>query len=234
MKKTFEILKNVFVWVVVAITVFVMIFTVVSVTTFDRNDRDLLGFRAYIVKSDSMSATDFDAGALIIVKETDPATLQEGDIIAYVSQNSESYGDTITHKIRTRTTTADGEPGFVTYGTTTNTDDETIVTYPYIMGKYKFQIPYMGTFFNFLKTPQGYIVCIFIPFMLLIIYQALNVVKLFRKYKQEQLAEVAEEKARLEAERAENARMMAEILELKAQLAAGNTVQTAQTTEEKE
>ena len=59
-------------------------------------------------------------------------------------------------------------------------------------------------------------------------------VKLFRKYKQEQLAEVAEEKARLEAERAENARMMAEILELKAQLAAGNTVQTAQTTEEKE
>ena len=74
------------------------------------------------------------------------------------------------------------------------------------------------TFFNFLKTPQGYIVCIFIPFMLLILHQGVNTVKLFRRYKGEQLEEMNAEKARIEAERAENARMMEELLALKAQL----------------
>ena len=183
MKEKLNTIKNLFVWLVVALAVFMMIFTAVSVTTFNRNDRSILGYRAYIVTSDSMSATDFDAGDLILVKETDPSTLQEGDIIAFVSQGSESFGETVTHKIRTRTSDSSGQPGFITYGTTTGTDDSTIVTYPYIMGKYQRTIPKMGTFFNFLKTPQGYIICIFIPFMLLIVYQGISCVQLFRRYK---------------------------------------------------
>ena len=48
----------------------------------DRNDRALFGYKMYIVRSDSMSATDFKAGDLILVRSVDPATLQEGDIIA--------------------------------------------------------------------------------------------------------------------------------------------------------
>ena len=55
-----------------------MVFTIVSVTTFDRNDRALFGYKMYIVRSDSMSATDFKAGDLILVRSVDPATLQEG------------------------------------------------------------------------------------------------------------------------------------------------------------
>lgn len=60
------------------VAVGMMVFTVVSVNTFDRNDRDLFGLRFYISLSDSMSATDFDAGDLVIVKEVDPTTLKEG------------------------------------------------------------------------------------------------------------------------------------------------------------
>ena len=67
-----------------------MVFTIVSVNTFDRNDRDLFGYRCYIVVSDSMSKTDFNAGDLILVKEVDPTTLQVGDIISYQSQNAEN------------------------------------------------------------------------------------------------------------------------------------------------
>ena len=69
-----EILKklfNIFVCIVVAFTVLVMIFTIVSVNTFNRNDRDVFGYKAYIVRSDSMSATDFSAGDLVIVKEVE-------------------------------------------------------------------------------------------------------------------------------------------------------------------
>lgn len=228
MKKALKIIKTTLVWLVVAVSVFMMIFTVISVTTFNRNDRSLFGYKAYIVNTDSMSATDFNAGSLIFVKEVDCSTLRPGDIITFVSQNDESFGETLTHKIRSLTFDAAGNPGFITYGTTTDTNDETIVTYPYVLGKYQSHLPHVGTFFNFLKTPQGYFICIFIPFMLLIIYQGLSCVKLFRRYKSEQLEQMNEEKAKLAQEREDNARMMEELLALKAQLEQ-QTAQSEQT-----
>ncbi len=233
MKKVMTVVKNTIVWLIVALAVFMMIFTIISVTTFNRNDRNLFGYKAYIVMSDSMSATDFDAGDLIFVKEVAPSTLQEGDIISYLSQNSESFGETITHKIRKKTTDAEGNPGFITYGTTTGTDDETVVTYRYILGKYTAKVPKLGTFFNFLKTPQGYIICIFIPFMLLILYQGINCIRLFRRYRKEQMAEMQSEKDAIAAEREENAKMLAELQALKAQLE-GKSVETDNTTEPRE
>lgn len=218
MKKALNIMKTTIVWLVVALAVFMMLFTIISVTTFNRNDRNLFGYRAYIVMSDSMSATDFDAGDLIMVKETDPRGLKEGDIITFISQETESFGEVVTHKIREVTRDAEGNLAFVTYGTTTGVSDTILVTAPYILGKYEFAIPKLGTFFNFLKTPQGYFVCIFIPFMLLIVNQAVNSVRLFVRYKKEQTEEMEAEKARIEEERAQNAKMMEELLALKAQL----------------
>ena len=183
MKRVLGIIKSILVWIFVIFAVSMTIFTVISVNTFNRNDRSILGYKAYIVNTDSMSKTDFKAGDLILVKETDPSTLKAGDIITYMSQNSESFGETITHKIRKVTTDSRGNPGFITYSTTTDQDDDTIVTYMYVLGKYEKTIPDIGTFFNFMKTPQGYILCIFVPFMLLIIYQAVNFVMVFRRYK---------------------------------------------------
>lgn len=219
MKKVLNIIKNVVVWLIVVLAVCMMIFTVVSVNTFDRNDRSLFGYKAFIVLSDSMSKTDFNAGDLVFVKQVDPATLNEGDIIAYTSQNTANYGETVTHKIRTLTKDANGDPGFITYGTTTDTDDEVIVTYPYILGKYQGRIPKVGTFFNFLKTTPGYVVCILVPFLLLILIQGLNSIKLFRRYRKERMEEMEGERMKIEAERAESQKMMEELLALKAQLA---------------
>ena len=217
--KVWNIIKSVIVWLIVALAACMMIFTIVSVATFDRADRNLFGFKAFIVLSDSMKKTDFNAGDLVLVKEVDPSTLKEGDIIAYTSQNSSNYGETVTHKIRRLTTDANGEPGFVTYGTTTDTDDETIVTYPYVLGKYKSHIPKVGTFFQFLKTTPGYIVCILIPFMLLILAEGIRCIRLFRTYKAEQQAELQAERDKIEAERAEAKKMMQELLQMKAQMA---------------
>ena len=219
MKKAWKFISTALVWLVVIVAVSMMIFTIVSVNTFNRNDRDIFGLRFYIVLSDSMKATDFDAGDLVVVKEVDPATLQEGDIIAYQSQNSENYGATVTHKIRAKTTDANGNPGFITYGTTTGVNDETVVTYPFILGKYQTVLPKVGTFFQFLKTPQGYIVCILIPFLLLIVYQGLNCVKVFKLYKAEQMAELQAEKDELAAQKKQSEEMMAQLLAIQQQMA---------------
>lgn len=218
MKKALNIIKTTAVWLVVALAVSMMIFTVISVTTFNRNDRALFGYKMYIVNSDSMAKTDFNAGDLIFAKEVDPSTLKEGDIITYMSQNTASFGETVTHKIRKVTTDAEGNAGFITYGTTTGKDDETIVTYPYVLGKYQGKIAGLGTFFNFLKTPPGYFVCIFTPFMLIIVYEGVKFFNLFRRYKKEQLEEMEAERAKIEEERAANAKMLEELQALKAQL----------------
>ena len=216
--KALKVIRSVIVWLIVALAAAMMIFTVVSVSTFDRADRSLFGYKAFIVLSDSMSKTDFDAGDLVLVKEVDPTTLKEGDIIAYTSQNTANYGETVTHKIRKLTTDANGEPGFITYGTTTDTDDETVVTYPYVLGKYSSHIPKVGTFFQFLKTTPGYIVCILVPFLLLILLEGIRCIRLFRKYKAEQQAELQAERDKIEADRAETQRMMQELLQMKAQM----------------
>ena len=226
--KALKIIRCIFVWLMVALAVGMMIFTIVSVSTFDRADRNLFGYKAFIVLSDSMSKTDFSAGDLVLVKEVDPSTLKEGDIIAYTSQNTSNYGETLTHKIRKLTTDANGEPGFVTYGTTTDTDDETVVTYPYVLGKYSSHIPKVGAFFQFLKSTPGYIVCILVPFLLLILLEGIRCIRLFRKYKAEQQAELQAERDKIEADRAETQRMMQELLAMKAQMAqnGGETLKT--------
>ena len=216
--KALKAIRNILVGLVVALAVGMMIFTIVSVTTFDRSDRSLFGYKAFIVMSDSMSKTDFSAGDLVLVKEVDPSTLKEGDIIAYTSQNTENYGEVVTHKIRSITTDENGEPGFVTYGTTTDTDDETVVTYDYVIGKYEKHIPKVGTFFQYLKTTPGYIVCILIPFLLLILMEGFRCIRLFQKYKKEQQEELQTERKQIEAERAEAQRMMKELMEMKAQM----------------
>lgn len=216
-KKVWNIIKSILVWIVVAIAITMMIFTLVSVSIFDKNERNLFGYKFFIVQTDSMSATDFDAGDIAISKVVDIRTLKEGDIITFISQNSQNYGETVTHKIRTVTKDVDGSPAFVTYGTTTNTDDEALATM--IIGQYVGRIPKLGSFFMFMKTTPGYIVCILLPFLLLIISQGINCIRLFRQYKREQMAEMQAERDQLAKEREESQKMMAELLALKAQLA---------------
>lgn len=220
--KALNVIRNIVVWLIVVIAAGMMVFTIVSVSTFDRAERSLFGYKAFIVLSDSMSKTDFNAGDLVLVKEVDPSTLQEGDIISYTSQSSSNYGEVVTHKIRKLTTDANGEPGFITYGTTTDTDDEAIVTYEYVIGKYSKSIPKVGTFFQFLKSTPGYIVCILIPFLILILLEGIRCIRLFRKYKSEQQAELQAERDKIEADRAEAQRMMQELLQMKAQMAANS------------
>lgn len=212
--KFWKAFRTILVWLVVVLAVFMMVFTIVSVTTFNSSQRTLFGYRALIVMSDSMSATDFSAGDLVLTRYVEPDTLQPGDIIAYSSLDPDSYGETITHKIRSRTTNASGEPGFVTYGTTTDTDDAIVVTYPYVLGKYTGRIPKAGSFFLFLKTTPGYIVCILLPFLLLILMEGVHCIRLFKQYKSEQQAELNEERERLRKDREETQRMKSELAEL--------------------
>lgn len=216
-------------YLLLAFTAFIMIFTIVTVSTIDRSDRSIFGLKFYIVQTNSMSKSElnadldihFDAGDIVIIKNVkDKTTLQAGDVIAFISTNSVNFGETVTHMIREVKYAENGSiEGYVTFGTNTNTNDEMLVEPEYVLGKYSGKLPGTGRFFAFLKSTPGYIICIFVPFLLLIAYNSYNVVRLFRRYRREQMEAMDAERAQIEQDRAENQRMMAELMELKAQLA---------------
>ena len=241
-EKILKIVKNVFVSIVVVFSVFMMIFTIVSVTMFDKNERDVFGYKFFIVQSDSMKATHFDIYDLIISKEVDPNTLDAGDIVTFMSvdQKSGTNGMIITHMIREKLSGGEN-PRFQTYGTTTGSDDPFQIDSFQILGEYQFKIPYAGPFFRFLKTVPGYIVCILIPFMLLILSQGINFIKIFRQYKMEQTAEIQAEREKVDAERlaaqkelAEAQKMMEELRLMREMMAQQNAqaAEPVQTTDE--
>lgn len=227
-KKILNIALKVATWLLVAVTVFMMIFTIVTVSTVDKNDRSIFGLRFYIVLTDSMSKSDknadmdvhFNAGDIVVIKNVkNPTSLKAGDIIAFMSTNEESYGKTITHMIREPKRAADGKLiGYVTYGTNTGTNDEALVEPSYVLGTYSGKLPFVGQFFMYLRSTPGYILCILVPFLLLILYNGVNVIRLFRRYKREQTEILETEKAEIAAERKQNEEMMRELLALKAQL----------------
>lgn len=217
MNKTLENIKKIFTTIVAILAICMAVFTIVSVNTFDRKDRSIFGYKAFIVLSDSMAATDFKAGDLVISKEVPASEVQEGDIITFVSSDNNSYGEIFTHKVR-KVMSDNNNISFITYGTTTNVDDETPCSEYNLLGKYKFSIPGLGKFFNFVKTTPGYICCILVPFLLLILLQAIDTIRLFKQYKNEQMEELNKEREELRRQKEENEKVMQEILKLKAQM----------------
>ena len=219
MKKALHIAGKVATGLVLAFTVFVMIFTIISVNTVGKEEASFLGYKPNIVLSDSMQDT-FAVGDLEISKKVDVNTLEVGDIITFQSIDPNNYGSVVTHKIR-EITTYEGEPAFMTYGTTTGVNDAYPVPFDNVIGEYQFRLPKMGYFFQFLKTPAGYFTIILIPFLLLIALQAVKFIRLAKQYKAEQQAEIAAQKAEVEAQRQEAQQMKEELERLRAQMAGG-------------
>jgi len=218
MKKTYSIIQKITIFIIILASL-LMIFGLI----FSNNKNGIFGYRGFIVLSDSMSVTDFDAGDLIVIKKIDFINLKEGDIISYISQSSDNYMEIITHKIRKITTNELGEVGFITYGTTTGVDDEEIVTYPYILGKYIFRIPKIGVVLQFIKTIPGYIIFVGVPFLILITTQLINAINNFKSYKKNQINELREEREQIEIERKEIEKKIEELRALEEKVKKNNS-----------
>ena len=244
-KKIINITTKTLAWILVVFAVFMMIFTVISVSTVGKSDRGLFGYKFFIVKTDSMSLSEenadfpihFSAGDLIIIQELEDKTaLEPNDVISFISSNTDTYGEVVTHAIYEKVTRNGEVICYKTMGTHTGTPDENAVEPSYVLGKYVGQVNGLGHFLAFMKTVPGYIVCIFVPFLLLIIYNGVNCIRLFKKYKQEQNAEIQKEKVQIANERKQTEDLLKELQALKAELIAQkeqNEVQNTQKVEEK-
>lgn len=219
MKRAFTYIKTGFSYLTIILAFIIMFVTILSTKTTENTARSVLGYRAYIVLSDSMAATDFDSGDVIISKSVDPAALKAGDIITFSSPSPESFGEIITHKIREVVKAPNGSIFFQTYGTTSGANDRDLVPGSNVIGKYLFAIPDAGHFFSFLKTPSGYFALILLPFSLLIIYNGVSAFVYYRRYKDEEADERQAEQDKLDEKLAEIEKAKQELAAMQAQLA---------------
>ena len=195
MKKTkqiiFEKTIHIFAWFVFSLAVFMSLTTIFASLSGEENGKEIFGSKMLIVTSDSMSKSAiseneeifFNAGDLIIIKKVESlSSLKEGDVITFVSYNPESYGKTVTHKIREiRYSSGEEIAEFVTYGINKGTNDTTPVKPENIIGKYSFKLPMIGNLFAFLKTSRGFYLSILIPAVLLIIFFSIKIGKILGK-----------------------------------------------------
>lgn len=183
MKKTLNILGKIATVIIIILAVLVLVFTFITMRSANSEDATFFGYKPYIVLSDSMKDT-FAVGDVVLIKTVQPEELQPGDIVSFKSIDPNNYGMIVTHKIR-EITTYNQQPAFVTYGTTTGVDDSYPVPYSQVLGKYVVTLHGLGNFFEFLKTPTGYVCIVLIPFLLLILWQAVNFIRILIKYKKE-------------------------------------------------
>lgn len=230
-KKVFSIISKIITVLVLVFTVFVVLFTVLATTSVGDGEpgrKALFGYKAYIVRSDSMHE-QFAAGDIIFIKQTEVDAvydLEPGTIITFNYFDPEDISETkiVTHMIREKTIfiheNGEEEIAYITYGTTTGADDPYPALASQIIGTYSFRLPKMGYFFQFIRTPAGYVVVILIPFLFLIGLNLTHFIKLIVAYRREKQQQATEMQAAAEADRAEAQRLREEMEKLKAQLAA--------------
>jgi len=153
----------------------------------------LFGVAPLIVDSGSMYP-EIEVNDLIFVRETNPATLQRNDIIAFLTDD----GLLITHRI---VGIINDETGlqFITQGDYTGTPDRTPVRADQVVGIYNgARLAGVGAIAAFLSRPVGMLVFVAVPLLLILLYDLLR----RYLYKKKMAPEVEAEKEELERLRA--------------------------------
>ena len=149
-------------------------------------------FDAYVIVSPSMVPT-IKVQDAIIIGRVDPNDLEQGDIISYLATDSYYSGKVITHRIIGIEEASDGTLLFRTKGDNNNVADGTLVDEDNVYGKALFRIPMLGYIRQFLSTYFGWILCIALPLLYLIMTEVIRVRKLLNQKKLQNL-KVSEQK----------------------------------------
>lgn len=128
----------------------------------------LIGYQPFAVLSGSMEP-EYAVGDLIYVKESDPYSLKEGDVITYMLSE-----DTVsTHRI-VGVVPDEGDPTvirFRTKGDANDIEDGTLVHYKNVIGKPHFSLPLLGYVASYISSPPGmYVAMGFGAFLLLLVF----------------------------------------------------------------
>lgn len=171
------------------------------------------GHAPLIVLTDSM-LPEISSGDLIVIRQTDPAEIKEGDVIAFFDPAGNG-SSVVTHRV-VELVEEGGVTKWRTRGDNNNTEDRALVPFENLVGIYTgTRIAGAGNIAMFLQTTPGLIVCVVCPLILLVGYDVLR----RRKYEK--------------AQQADTDALLAELEQLRAMKAAQSDASTQDKTQEK-
>ena len=135
-------------------------------------------FGLYTIVSGSMMPKINVYDVIVAVNVKDPETIKVGDIITYISNWDLNYGLNITHRVIDISKNEQGEYSYITKGDNNKDVDGAPVPHSNVIGKVVFRIPQLGRLQFILATKIGWFIIVFIPAMLVIIYDVMKVLKL--------------------------------------------------------
>lgn len=151
------------------IIVAMSIFTMIQVKQNPNYIPTFFGYKPLSILSGSMRPS-LETGDMIFVKTIDAEKVEKGDVISYWIND-----DTlITHRVVGIIKQGDGSISYRTRGDANNVEDNQLVGEEQLLGVLAFGIPKGGYAAHFIRSPQGFIIFIIIPTMLLIITEMNN------------------------------------------------------------
>lgn len=182
----------------------------------------LLGYRCFNIISPSMEPI-YGVGDLIYVKEVDPSTIKEGEVITFLLNEDLIVG---THRV-VRVDTENQR--FYTKGDANDIEDGEPVHFNNVIGVPKFSIPKLGYVSDFIQNPHGMYITIGIGIFLILLVFIPDM--LGKKKEEKENPETAALQAEVNLASEENERLKAEIERLKAEnpphLSSGELAQLA-------
>ena len=167
----------------------------------------LLGYECYNVISPSMEP-EYGVGDLLYVKDVDPTTIKEGDVITFIVNEDLVVG---THRV----VRVDAEnQRFYTKGDANEIEDQNPVHFNNVIGVPQFSIPKLGYVSDFVQNPPGLYITIGVGIILIL---AVFLPDMIGKKKEDENEETATVQTEIDATTEENERLKAEIERLKAE-----------------
>ena len=148
---------------IVEIIAIILIYNIILIIVSSINGKNfnILGYKAYIVTTDSMQPS-INAGDIVIVKNGKKDKIGQGDVITF-NQNDE----VITHRV-IKNITEENNVEYITKGDNNNTEDTFKVKYDDVIGKMVITIPYLGKIISILYNKI--IILILLLVILIIIF----------------------------------------------------------------
>ncbi len=177
-RRIISVIFSVILVLLVIIGSLLLLFNIKSKQYEKRNEKYNPPFGLYTIVSGSMEPNIkvYDVVASIDIK--DLSTIKVGDIITFVSNWDLSLGKTVTHRVVSISKTFSGDYQFTTKGDANSDIDGAVVTQENLIGKVVFRIPALGRIQFFLATKAGWLIIVFVPAVLVILFDIIKIVKL--------------------------------------------------------
>ena len=142
------------------------------------------GFTLLRITTGSMVPT-YDVDTMILVQETDPSQIREGDVISFYSSDPMLDGAVNTHRV-VRIEKDGGQYVYTTKGDGNNVEDPYDVKSEYLVGKVIWSSVILGKISRLASNPLIFIPVILVPLAVILLTNFVQTISLARKIAKEE------------------------------------------------